>query len=135
MSEQQARAVNCGTGWFRTRPSGLLRLALKLPSLLYRAHLGWLLGHRFLLVTHRGRKTGRVHQTVLEVARYDPTTGESIVVAGWGAKTDWYRNLQANPALAIQTGRERYRRRAAGLGSVEKGIAALIDRASSGSTA
>jgi deazaflavin-dependent oxidoreductase (nitroreductase family) len=77
--------------------------------LLYRAHLGWLLGHRFLLLSHRGRKSGRVRQTVLEVVRYDPTSRESTVAAAWGAKTDWYRNIQARPALAIRTGRERYR--------------------------
>jgi deazaflavin-dependent oxidoreductase (nitroreductase family) len=109
MTGQQASTIKPGAGWFRASPSGLLRLALKLPTLLYRAHLGWLLGHRFLLLTHRGRKSGRVHQTVLEVVRHDPTTRESTVAAGWGTKTDWYRNVQAHPALAIQTGRQRYR--------------------------
>jgi hypothetical protein len=50
-----------------TRPHGLLRLGFKLPITLYRAHLGWLLGHRFLLLTHRWRTSGKIYQTVLEV--------------------------------------------------------------------
>jgi deazaflavin-dependent oxidoreductase (nitroreductase family) len=89
-------------------PAGWLRLALKAPRWLYRFHLGRLLGHRFLLLTHRGRRSGRVYQTVLEVVRYDPATNESIVVSGWGDRADWYTNIQATPALAIETGGERY---------------------------
>ena len=75
---------------------------------LYRANLGWLLGHRGLLLTHRGRKSGRVYQTVLEVIRYDPATRESVVPSGWGERSDWYRNIKASPALEVQTGGERY---------------------------
>ena len=75
---------------------------------LYRANLGWLLGHRGLLLTHRGRKSGWVYQTVLEVVRYDPATRESVVVSGWGERSDWYRNIKASPALEVRTGRERY---------------------------
>jgi len=92
----------------QSRPSGLLRLALRLPIWLYRLHLGWLLGHRFLLLTHRGRATGRPRQAVIEVIRYDPTTRESVVVSGWRGETDWCRNLLAHPALEIVTGTERY---------------------------
>jgi deazaflavin-dependent oxidoreductase (nitroreductase family) len=92
----------------RSRPTGALRLAFRLPMYLYDLGLGRLLGHRFLLLTHRGRKTGRVRRTVLEVIRYDPTVRESVVASGWGEKADWYRNLIANPALEVQTGRDRY---------------------------
>lgn len=87
---------------------GLLALVLKLPRWLYRLHLGWLLGHRFLLLTHRGRRSGRVYSTMLEVVRYDPATHESVVVSGWGDRADWYSNLQETPALTIETGGKRY---------------------------
>jgi deazaflavin-dependent oxidoreductase (nitroreductase family) len=90
------------------RPGALLRLAMRLPVWLYRLRLGGPLGHRFLLLTHRGRKTGRVYQTMLEVVHYDPATRESIVVAAWGDRADWYRNLQAYPALRVQTAGVRY---------------------------
>jgi hypothetical protein len=42
---------------------------LKLPLLLYRLGLGWIFGHRFLLLTHKGRRSGKVRQTVL--ARFE----------------------------------------------------------------
>jgi deazaflavin-dependent oxidoreductase (nitroreductase family) len=90
------------------QPTGILRLVFRLPVHLYRANLGWLLGHRGLLLMHRGRKSGRVYQTVLEVIRYDPATCESVVVSGWGERSDWYRNIKASPALEVRTGRERY---------------------------
>jgi deazaflavin-dependent oxidoreductase (nitroreductase family) len=90
------------------KPKGLLKWAFSLPLYLYRWHLGWLVGHRFLMVTHLGRKTGRRRQTGPEVAHYDPATQECIVVAAWGEQTDWYRNLQAHPALQVQVGSTRY---------------------------
>jgi hypothetical protein len=40
--------------------------------------------------------------------RYDPSTHESIVVAGYGSRADWYQNIQAHPALEVQTGLRRY---------------------------
>lgn len=95
-------------GWFTTRPRGVLRYALRLPIYLYRLHLGWLFNH-LLLLTHRGRRSGRRRQTVLEIVHYDPVTRESVVAAAWGNPPEWYRNLQASPALEIQIGRERYR--------------------------
>ncbi len=79
-----------------------------MPIYLYRLDLGWLLGHRFLLLVHRGRKTGLLHQTVLEVVLYDPSIRESVVVSAWGEDADWYRNLQKCPAIEIETGRESY---------------------------
>ena len=92
----------------RSRPTGALRLAFRLPIYLYRLGLGQLLGHRFMLLTHRGRRSGRVYQTALEGVRYDPSLRETVVASGWGERSDWYRNLKAHPALEIRTGRERY---------------------------
>lgn len=91
-----------------SRPTGALRLVLRLPTHLYRFKLGWLLGNRFLLLTHRGRNSGRVYRTVLEVVRHNPQSGESVVISGWGERADWYRNIKANPALEVRTGGERY---------------------------
>ncbi|MGI8857086.1 MAG: nitroreductase family deazaflavin-dependent oxidoreductase [Thermomicrobiales bacterium] len=94
--------------WLPARPNRALKFVSRLTVYLYRCHLGWLLGHRFLLLTHRGRKSGLVRRTALEVLLYDPSTRESVVLSGWGTKADWYRNIEACPALAIQTGRDRY---------------------------
>lgn len=92
----------------RTKPRGLLRRLLRLPAALYECNLGWLLGYRFLLLTHRGRTSGRIYRTVLEVLHFDPATRESIVVSAWGSRADWFRNLQAGPAAEVHTGRLRY---------------------------
>lgn len=84
-----------------------LRWLSRLPTWLYRAHLGWLLGHRFLLLTHTGRKSGRKRQTVLEVVRHDRSTGAYIVASGWGEKADWLRNIEHTPNVTVQSGHER----------------------------
>jgi deazaflavin-dependent oxidoreductase (nitroreductase family) len=94
--------------WLRSKPTGASRLAFRLPIYLYRLNLGWLLGHRFLLLVHRGRRSGLLHETVLEVLFHDPATGASVVLAAWGEKADWYRNVGATPALEVRTGGQRY---------------------------
>jgi len=80
---------------------GLMRLALRLPIWLYRARLGWLLGERFLLLTHIGRWTGLPHQNILEVIRHDRATGAFVVASGWGERADWFRNIQKTPEAVI----------------------------------
>jgi hypothetical protein len=82
-----------------SKPTGLLKLAFTLPRYLYRwhLHLGWLLGHRCLMITHIGRKTGRLGQTVVVIVHYDPSTQECIVMSGYGAQSDWYRNMWPRP--------------------------------------
>jgi deazaflavin-dependent oxidoreductase (nitroreductase family) len=50
----------------------------------------------------------RKRQTVVEAVNYDPKTRACLAVAAYGEQTDWYRNLQAHPALEVQIGRQRY---------------------------
>ncbi|MBE7519378.1 MAG: nitroreductase family deazaflavin-dependent oxidoreductase [Thermoflexaceae bacterium] len=95
----------------RPRPRGVVRLVARLPVLAYRLRLGRLLGGRFILVRHRGRKTGKLRQTVLEVVRFDRERCEYIVVSAWGETADWFRNIERQPAVEVQTGRERFRPR------------------------
>jgi deazaflavin-dependent oxidoreductase (nitroreductase family) len=94
--------------WLRSKPAGALRLAIRLPIYLYRLDLGRLLGHRFLLLVHQGRRSGLLRETVLEVLLYDPATKESVVLSAWGERADWYRNVGATPALEVRIGGERY---------------------------
>lgn len=88
-------------------PSGLTRLALRAPLWLYRLGLGWLLGSRFLQLTHTGRKSGLPRQTVLEVVRHDTQSDTFYVVSGWGESSDWYRNVIENHLVTIRTGHRR----------------------------
>ncbi len=90
-------------------PKGVLGFLLGLPRYLYRAHLGVLLGHRFLLLVHEGRRTGQRHETPLEVLLYDPTSREAVVAAAWGHRTQWLHNVEAGLAREVLIGRERYR--------------------------
>lgn len=91
------------------RPSRPLRWLLRAPLRIYDWHLGWLLGHRFLRLTHRGRRSGRRYQTVLEVVGRDQKHGEYVVMAGFGRASDWYQNIQAGPEAAeIEIGREHF---------------------------
>lgn len=85
----------------------IARRLLRAPARLYDWHLGWLLGHRFLRLTHIGRRTGRQHQTMLEVIATRPD-GEVVVIAGLGPSADWYRNVQTQPAAEIAIGRRRF---------------------------
>lgn len=97
-----------GLRWLKSKPAGALKLALRLPIYLYRLNLGWIFGHRGLLLIHRGRKSGLLRETVLEVILYEPATRESVVLSAWGEKADWYRNIKATPALEVRTGGHRY---------------------------
>jgi deazaflavin-dependent oxidoreductase (nitroreductase family) len=85
------------------------RLLLHLPTHLYDWHLSWLLDGRFLRLTHLGRRSGRRYRTVLEVVGSERETEEIMVMSGFGPSADWFRNLQAAPAVEIAIGRRRFR--------------------------
>ncbi|WP_409463104.1 nitroreductase family deazaflavin-dependent oxidoreductase [Amycolatopsis sp. GA6-003] len=86
----------------------IARTVFKAPAKLYDRDLGWLLGKRFLCLTHVGRKSGRRYRTVLEVIGVRPRTGEVLAIAGLGPSSDWYRNLQAAPAAEVAIGRRKF---------------------------
>jgi deazaflavin-dependent oxidoreductase (nitroreductase family) len=91
------------------RPYGMYRWLANAPRWFYRLGFGWVLGHRVVQITHRGRTSGQIRRTILEVLQYDPHTQEVLVVSGWEGKTDWYRNIEREPALEVRTGRVAYR--------------------------
>ena len=90
------------------RPGPLLRRLLQAPAFLYDWRLGWLLGRRFLRLTHVGRLSGRTYRTMLEVVRENRAEKELIVIAGLGRKAQWYRNLQAHEALEVAIASDRF---------------------------
>ena len=81
---------------------------LRAPTRLYDWHAGWILGRRFLRLTHIGRRSGRQYQTMLEVIGENRATREVIVMAGLGRSANWYRNLQTHEATEVAIGRERF---------------------------
>ena len=85
---------------------------LRAPAFLYDRGWGWLLGHRFLALTHRGRRSGRRYVTVLEVVEWRAGMTEAVVVSGFGPDAQWYRNVLAGGAEEVRIGRARFRARA-----------------------
>ncbi|WP_353810393.1 nitroreductase family deazaflavin-dependent oxidoreductase [Agromyces sp. SYSU T00194] len=84
------------------------RWLVRLPIPLYRAGLGVLLGRRLTMIEHVGRSSGEPRYVALEVVdRPDDRT--VFVAAGFGRGSQWYRNLRANPACHVSTGRIRRR--------------------------
>jgi deazaflavin-dependent oxidoreductase (nitroreductase family) len=99
MSAAEARRV----------PNPLFRRAIGAPALLYRIGAGRLLGHRFLLLTHRGRRSGRVHRTILEVVGWDAARREAVVMSGFGPRAGWYLNVVAGGAEEVRIAAARFR--------------------------
>jgi deazaflavin-dependent oxidoreductase (nitroreductase family) len=93
-------------------PTGWRKHLWRAPIHLYKIGLGPVMGKKFLLLNHIGRKSGQVRQAVLEIDRYDPETNTYIVASGFGRKSDWYRNLQKTPDVTIQLGRKKLKARA-----------------------
>ncbi len=91
----------------RTPPKGIARWFMRMPIAFYKIGLGGLLGGRFLLLNHVGRKSGLPRQVVLEVVNHDPATDTYTVAAGFGPTSDWFRNLQSSPDVTIQVGRRK----------------------------
>ncbi len=86
------------------RKKSALWYLFRAPAYLYRWRLGWLLGHRCLLLTHIGRRTGLRRQTVLEVVEYRKKGPEVVVANGFGPDSDWVRNIEAKPGEEVTVG-------------------------------
>lgn len=85
-----------------------MRALFAAPRTLYEHHLGWMLGYRFLCLSHMGRRSGRRYRTVLEVLSYEPERPRVVVMSGFGERADWLLNLQAGGFGEVETGRRRF---------------------------
>lgn len=68
---------------------------------------GRLVGNDMLLLTTRGRATGKPHTVPL---LYLQDKGDLVVIASWGGRPHhphWYRNLLAEPRATVQVGSRR----------------------------
>jgi deazaflavin-dependent oxidoreductase (nitroreductase family) len=78
----------------------LTRLLFKAPLLTWRLGLGPLVGKIILLLTTRGRKSGLPRHAMLEYYQHN---GHKYAVSAFGEKSQWYRNIKADPRVTIQT--------------------------------
>jgi deazaflavin-dependent oxidoreductase (nitroreductase family) len=93
------------------------------PVALYRCRLGWLFGHRFLMLVHVGRRTGRTYRTILEVIEYRREIPELIVLSGFGPDAAWLRNIDARGGAEIVVGSQRFAARHRRLAAAEAAAA------------
>ena len=100
------------------KPPAFISKFFKLPLFLYRLRLGWVFGKRFMVVTHVGRRSGKVYRSVLAVLAFDPITREIKAVSPWRT-SNWFNNIQATPALEVETAGVRYAPRQRFLGPEE----------------
>ncbi len=93
------------------RPGLLLRWFYRTPVALYRIGLGGLMPMQLMLTTV-GRKSGQPRRAVVDLLKRDAATDTYYVVSAYGELSDWYRNLEANPAVQVQVRWRRFAGRA-----------------------
>ncbi len=87
---------------------GRIRQGNPWMAFFYRAGILPLFGmsKNVMLLTTRGRKSGRLRQTPIGYFRID---GVLHVFTGWGPNANWYRNIQASPRdVSVQVGMRRF---------------------------
>ena len=96
-----------GKGIKPLRPNWLRRRLAKWPLLPYRLGLGFLIARQVLVLTTRGRVTAKERRTPL----WYVNDGDNIYcLSGWGASSDWWKNLEASPKALLQIGMRRCER-------------------------
>ena len=89
---------------FPAPPRGFKAIPWRLPIWIYRLGLGFLMGNRVLLLTHKGRITGEKRLAVLEIIHSNPELDQYFVVSGFGTRSHWYQNIKTSPEVTIQIG-------------------------------
>jgi deazaflavin-dependent oxidoreductase (nitroreductase family) len=76
------------------------KFAWRVPLLLWRMGLGWLFrALPMLVLTTRGKKSGHPRHVMIECSSIN---GKIYVTPGWGKRTQWYRNIAADPHVTVQ---------------------------------
>jgi len=85
-------------------PRGWKASLWRFPIWFYRLGLGWMLGKRFLLLNHIGRKSGQPRKAVVEIVNFDSQNNIYYAVSGFGEKAQWFQNIMHTPQVNIQVG-------------------------------
>jgi deazaflavin-dependent oxidoreductase (nitroreductase family) len=104
-------------------PKGWRGRVLRSPVALYDWGLGAAIGGRILVLGTIGRTTGKRRETPLEYL-HDEASDTYFLMAGWRGRTDWFRNLTADPRVRVRVGRRRFVAQARVL-EADEGAAAL----------
>jgi len=108
-------------------PRGITKWLMKMPILLYRLGLGFLIGDYILILTTKGRRSGQPRLTAIEHRRLG---GDHYVFSAWGSRPDWYRNILKDPHIHVWAGKRKFKGVAEVLTETEKAKAmcALLER-------
>lgn len=83
-------------------PGQLLSAINQVPTWIFRLHLSRVFAGRFAMITHRGRKSGQARTVIVETADGSVAEGRLVYIVAFGARAQWYKNLQAAPAISIE---------------------------------
>jgi deazaflavin-dependent oxidoreductase (nitroreductase family) len=86
-------------------PKPILRLMRYPPRLVYALGLGRVMGRLVLLLTTRGRKTGKPRVTSLQ---YEKVENRLLIGSMRGVEADWYKNILANSRIHVRIGSQRF---------------------------
>lgn len=103
---------------FDKRPDRFLKFFFKVPVWFHKMGFGgWerLVGAQWMLITTIGRKTGKHRNAMVDVMDHDKATDTYYIEAAYGARADWYKNIQSNPIFEAQVGRRKFKARAGAL--------------------
>ncbi len=84
----------------KERVGPILKPLFRIPLFFQRIGLGFLIPHNVLILTTKGRKSGRLHKTPVEFGP-GPRGDIPLVMSGWDGRTDWYRNALADPCVHV----------------------------------
>jgi deazaflavin-dependent oxidoreductase (nitroreductase family) len=89
----------------KSRGARLLGRTLRMPGILDRKGTRWMLQAlspaTVIVLVHRGRKSGRLYKTPVEVLVDDAERGELVVSPMLGTASDWYRNVVAGGLVEV----------------------------------
>lgn len=89
----------------KSRGARILGRTLRMPSALDRKGTRWMLQGLspapVIVLVHRGRKSGRIYKTPVEIIVDDPERDELVVAPMWGRDSDWYRNVVAGGLVEL----------------------------------
>jgi deazaflavin-dependent oxidoreductase (nitroreductase family) len=109
---------------FLKPPGPFLKFFLKVPLYLHKMGLGgWerLIGAEWMLIATTGRKTGKRREAMVDIMDYDKAGDTYYIEAAYGARADWYKNIQNTPVFEAQVGRRKFHARAEALTSADTG--------------
>jgi deazaflavin-dependent oxidoreductase (nitroreductase family) len=89
----------------KSRAGQLLGRTLRMPGVLDRKGTRWMLQAlspaTVIVLVHRGRKSGRLYKTPVEILHDDDERDELVVSPMWGRHSDWYRNVVAGGLVEV----------------------------------